>query len=124
MYNEDFDIKDYIMINYIVGYGLLLTNPQGKAFAMYEQVVAAIQKVMQANNDLAVDWLLRLELSKTSKQPQMILGIHIELDKTMDFQLIHKKWEEMIETIPQEIKELLSQYGQNEPNIHILIGNS
>jgi hypothetical protein len=112
------------MINYIVGYGLLLTTPQGKAFTMYEKVVDATRKILEANNDYAVAWLIRLELSKNSKHSQMILGIDVELDKSMDFKLIHAQWEEMMKNIPQEIKDLLAQHGQNEPNIHVLIGNS
>jgi hypothetical protein len=111
------------MINYIVGYGLLLTTPEGKAFTMYEKVVAKVQEIYNAS-EVAPEWLLTMSLNKKSEHPQLILGRDVELDKTMDFELIHAEWEELMKTVPEEIKALLKLYGQNEPNVYIMIGNS
>lgn len=111
------------MIGYIVGYGLLLTTPDGTAFTMYEKVVNNIQEILK-NSETIPDWLLTMNLNKNSKNPQLILGRDIELHKNINFSLIHDQWEDLMKDVPSQIKSLLKLYGQNEPNIYVMIGNS
>lgn len=105
------------MIHYLVGYGLLLTTPEGEAFTMYEKVVERINEIIKEKSDYDIAWLVTMKLNKKSKNDQMILGMDVELNKNMDFNLIHEEWEKLMRFIPEDIKKLLKLYGQNEPDI-------
>lgn len=108
------------MISYNFGYGIVLTDPHG--VSTYEDVIEAIEEVKKSNSDTYPDWIMHFAYSENALKPQLILGMEIEVNKYMDFKAIQEQWEKLMETVPQNIKDLLATHTNEEPDVHLVAG--
>ncbi len=63
----------------------------------------------------------------SSDNYQYVLGNFVCIHKNMDFNAIHEEWLNYMNSLPQEIKDILEKIklkdpSELEPDIHIMIG--
>jgi len=100
------------MVGHGVLYGILLTDEFGGAF--YDELVEKIRELEDEP-----EWIYSFP---SARDNQLAFGIHVYLDKDMNMQEIHQKWEKYMLTVPQEFRDELASYDLEEPNLHVVSG--
>lgn len=106
------------MVGHDSGYGILLTDDFGSPY--YDDLVKAI-KELREENDYDYDYPSWIMSFPSAEDDQLILGMSIVVYKKMNFVEIHEEWEKLMETIPNEITEILAKYNL-DPDVHIVSG--
>lgn len=103
------------MIMEKIAYGIHITDSFGNPRPGCEDLVAAIYE--QEGEPI---WLVKCY---TDQAPQLLIGKEAKINKTTDFVALHNEWEALIQTIPQEILDLMAEAPLVEPDVDFMSGN-
>jgi hypothetical protein len=102
------------MIVHVVAYGIMITDEFGSP--KYASLVKAVRAYLEKVGE--PDWICTCP---SAEEDQLVLGFSIHVHKEIDFKNVDKKWHDVMEHIPENIKILMKELP--EPNVEVMSGH-
>ena len=101
-------------------YGIMLTDEfGGTEYPAHEPFTEFVQAIREEFNREYPSWITDCP---SVEKPQLVLGFSAYISKKTDFAALDKRWHEMMETLPQKYKDILSKIDLPEPDIKQMSG--
>lgn len=111
------------MIVYSSGYGVLLTDEFGSPYRGFKELVNIIRE-MKREDYYAPEWVVSCP---SAEDYQFILGFDLPITKNNDFKAADERFakllEELLEELPDNVKEILNGLQLPEPDMYQLAGD-
>lgn len=101
------------------GYGVLLTDEFGSAYRGYRELVDIIRD-LKSENYHEPNWVVSCP---SAEDDQFILGFSLPITKNNDFKAADEKFKELLTSLPDNVKEILSTITLPEPDMHFMSGD-
>lgn len=107
------------MIVYKSGYGVLLTDEFGDPYDGFENLVSIIRKIKREDY-FKPEWVVSCP---SVEDHQFILGFDLPITKNNDFKAADENFAQLLESLPENVKEILKDIQLPEPDMYQLAGD-
>lgn len=104
------------MVGHTMIYGVLMTDEFGGVFNHFEAFVDAVKEQYGYNYP---EWIASFP---SAEDNQLALGFDTWINKTTDFKALDESWKELVNTIPEDLKVLIPDFEQLNPDVEVMSG--